>query len=141
MEFQEVSVGRTVLGTLEHGTEWGAELVALAEAAGVESGWYWGRGAVEDAALDIYDQDEFAFESVAFPEPLQVPVAVGTVSMEDGEPTVETSAVLARPSGQALAGVLERATVFSGEVLLQAFEEPVEREPGEATGAPTWTLH
>ncbi|MFB6095292.1 MAG: PPC domain-containing DNA-binding protein [Halodesulfurarchaeum sp.] len=141
MEYQEVSVGRTVLGTLELGTEWGSELVALAETAGVESGWYWGRGAVEDAELDIYDQDEFTFESVSFPEPLQVPIAVGTVSVDDGEPVVETSAVLARPSGQALAGVLERATVFTGEVLLRAFEEPIEREPAEATGAPTWTLH
>ena len=133
MHYQEVTVGSTVLATLEYGADWGTELEAVARAAGIESGWFFGTGAVEDAELVYYDQDEFAPVSVEYDEPLQVPLAMGTISRAAEEPSARTGAVLSRPSGQGLAGVLERATVFGGEVYLQGFEESIPRETDDAT--------
>jgi len=169
MHYQEVTEGSSVLARLEYGADWGAELEAVARAADVESAWFFGAGAVEDAELAYYDQDEFAHVSVEYEEPLQVPIAMGTITratsdkgapedgpsgttdtaeegrtsaadVEEGSSAEEsaqlsarTRVVLSRPSGQALAGVLERATVFGGEVYLKAFAEPVSREPDAAT--------
>jgi hypothetical protein len=130
MRFQEVSPDRTLLVDLAYDEPLHAELAALVEAADLESAWILGSGAVREAELASYDQDDFEFEAVRFDEPLELPVFAGTVTAE----AVQVRAVLSRPSGQALAGRLDSATVFGGEALVWGFEEPLEREPDEATG-------
>ncbi|MFB6110777.1 MAG: PPC domain-containing DNA-binding protein [Halodesulfurarchaeum sp.] len=130
MRFQEVSPDRTLLVELAFDEPLLAELAALVEAADLESAWVLGSGAVREAALASYDQDDFAVESVHFAEPLEMPAFTGTVTAEDRR----VRAVLSRPSGQALAGRLDSATVFGGEALVWGFEEPLKRERDEATG-------
>ena len=140
MHFQAVTVGQTLLARLDHGESLLAELAALAEEADIESAWFVGSGAVQDADLSIFDQDEFEAETVSFDEPLEMPVLTGTITQGDDGPEILARAVLARPSGQAIAGTLESATVFGVEVSVQTFEDALDRETDEATDMPLLTL-
>jgi hypothetical protein len=49
------------------------------------------------------------------------------------EPHVRAQAVLARPTGQPLAGQLEAATVFGADLYVQTFDESIARERDDAT--------
>ena len=138
MNARELSVDREFLASLEHGTDWREEIEEFAAREGIESAWFNAMGAVQDAEVWFYDQDDKEYLSVQFDEPLEVAACVGTVALLDGEPFAHTHAVLSRPSGQAVAGHLNAATVFAGEVYLRSFEEPLAREHDETTDLDLW---
>jgi predicted DNA-binding protein with PD1-like motif len=141
MDYREVSGDREFLLTLSYGADWREEIERFATDQDVTAAWFVGWGAVEDAELAFYDQDAFETETVAFAEPLEVAACVGSVVLdEEGDPVADAHVTLSRPSGQALAGRLDRATVFSGELYLRAFEEPLERERSETTGRHGWAV-
>lgn len=138
MNAREVSTSREFLARLEHGADWREEIESFAARKGIDAGWFTGLGAVQDAELWYYDQFDQEYRSVSFEEPLEVAACVGNVALLDGEPFAHTHAVLSRPSGQAVAGHLNAATVFAGELHLRAFEEPLEREREEITDLDLW---
>ncbi len=138
MQYQAVTPRETYLARLETGADWRAEIESLAEAEGIEAGWFNGMGAVEDAVIWFYDQNTKEYAAVEFDEPLEVAACVGNVSLLNGEIFAHTHAVLSRPDGETIAGHLEAATVFAGEVCLQAFEEPLVREFDETTELDLW---
>lgn len=140
MRFQEVTPERTLLVDLEYDESLAGELSAATESAGLESAWVLGSGGLRAAELAFYDQDEFTRETVAFEEPLELPVFTGTITTTGDTPAVQVQGVLARPSGQALAGRIETATVFGGNALLWGFDESLERDPDPATGLDRFVL-
>ena len=131
---------------LETGADWRAEIEALADAVEADAGWFTGLGAVSDARLWFYDQVERAYAPVAFDEPLEVAACVGNVSLLPTEAEGEcerfahTHVVCSRPDGSTVAGHLDSATVFAGEVHLRVFERGLEREHHEPTGLDLWDL-
>ena len=133
MNARECSVRNEYLASLERGADWRDEIEEFAARKDVGAAWVSGTGSVDDAEVWFYDRDDREYRSVAFDEPLEVASAQGTVTLLDGEPFAHLHAVLSRPSGQALAGYLESATVFSGEVYVRTFEEPIERTYDERT--------
>ena len=138
MDGRELTVTGEYLGRLEHGADWRAEIEAFADEHGVDAGWFWAMGAVQDAEVWYYDQTDRDYRSVTFDEPLEVASCVGNLARLDGERFAHTHVVLSRQSGQSLAGHLDAATVFAGECYLLAFAEPLEREYDEATGLDLW---
>jgi predicted DNA-binding protein with PD1-like motif len=138
MDYREVSPDREVVARLEHGADWREELESLATAIDAEAAWFRAMGAVQDAEIWFYDQDALEYEAVHFDEPLEVAACVGNVSWLDEERFAHTHAVLSRPSGQTLAGHLNRATVFAGEVHMRSFEEPLERDHHAVTDLDLW---
>jgi len=138
MDYREVDVAATYLASLEHGADWRAQIETLAAECDVDAGWFIAMGAVQDAELWYYDQDSLEYDSVTFQEPLEVAACVGNISLLDGDRFAHTHAVLSRRSGQALAGHLDRATVFAGEVYLQAFADPLERSHDQVTDLDLW---
>lgn len=138
MNAREVSTSREFLARLEHGADWREEIESFAAREGIEAAWFTGLGSVQDAELWYYDQFDQEYRSVTFEEPLEVAACVGNVGLLDGEPFAHTHAVLSRPSGQAVAGHLNAATVFAGELDVRAFEEPLEREREEITDLDLW---
>jgi hypothetical protein len=138
MNARELSVDREFVASLDHGADWREEIEEFAEREDIESAWFHAVGAVQDAELWYYEQADEEYQSVNFDEHLEVAACVGNVALLDGEPFAHTHAILSRPSGQALAGHLNSATVFAGEVYLRAFEEPLEREYDETTGLDLW---
>lgn len=138
MDYRELSPDREFLARLETGADWREEIESLAVDEGIDAAWFNAMGAVQDAVVWFYDQQEGEYEAVEFEEPLEVAACMGNISYLDGEPFAHTHAVLSRPSGQALAGHLDAATVFAGELYVQTFEEPLEREHDEETDLDLW---
>jgi hypothetical protein len=60
------------------------------------------------------------------------------VVLLDDDVFAHTHAVLSRPSGQAVAGHLDAATVWAGECHLRAFAEPLERTHDPVTDLDLW---
>lgn len=138
MNARAVTVSEEYLARLEHGADWREEIEEFCARKGIESAWFNAMGAVQDAEIWFYDQDDQEYQSVTFDEPLEVAACVGNVSLLDGEPFAHTHAVFSRRSGQSLAGHLDSATVFAGEVNLRAFDEPLERVHDEVTDLDLW---
>lgn len=138
MEYQQVDSTREYMARLETGSDWRTEIEDLAREENIEAGWFNAMGAVQDAEIWFYDQDEQEYGPVTFDEPLEVAACVGNVSMLDDDVFAHTHAVLSRRDGETLAGHLDSATVFAGEVHLRAFEEPLVRSPHEQTDLDLW---
>ncbi|GAA0668385.1 PPC domain-containing DNA-binding protein [Natronoarchaeum mannanilyticum] len=138
MNYREVTTTGEYLARLETGADWRAEIEALAADVDADAAWFAAMGAVQDAELWFYDQDSCEYQSMTFDEPLEVASCVGNVSLLDGDRFAHTHAVLSRPSGQALAGHLDSATVWAGEVHLRAFEGELEREYDDTTELDLW---
>lgn len=138
MHFRELETLGAYLARLETGADWREEIETLAAEIEADAAWFTALGAVQDAELWFYDQDSFEYQPMEFDEPLEVASCVGNVSRLEGDRFAHTHAVLSRPSGEAVAGHLNSATVFAGEVYLQAFEEPLEREHDETTDLDLW---
>jgi predicted DNA-binding protein with PD1-like motif len=152
MHYREVEGTREFVARLETGRDWRAEIERLAAEADIDAAFFVGLGAVMDAELWFYDQDEGEYDAVEFDEPLEVAACLGNVSWLDdaddpemspresptGERFAHTHAVLSRESGQALAGHLNAGTVFAGELYVRAFATPLERAHDETTDLDLW---
>lgn len=138
MHYREVELAGEYLARFESGADWREEIESLAREVDADAAWFWAMGAVEDAEVWYYHQDEGEYEPVSFDEHLEVAACVGNVSLLDGERFAHTHAVLSRPDGEALAGHLDSATVFAGECHLRAFEGDLVREHHEPTDLDLW---
>jgi len=138
MNYREVTTTGEYLARLETGADWRAEIEALAADVDADAAWFAAMGAVQDAELWFYDQETCEYQLMTFDEPLEVASCVGNVSLLEDERFAHTHAVLSRPSGQALAGHLDAATVWAGEVHMRAFEDELEREYDDTTELDLW---
>ena len=138
MDAREVTANREFLARLEHGADWREEIEEFAARKDIDAAWFTAMGAVQDAELWYYDQTDKEYRAVTFDEPLEVASCTGNVALLDGERFAHTHAVLSRQSGQALAGHLNAATVFAGEVNLRTYDEPLEREHDAVTDLDLW---
>ncbi|GGL47209.1 PPC domain-containing DNA-binding protein [Halocalculus aciditolerans] len=138
MRYRETTTTREFVGRLDHGADWREEIESLARDEGVDAGWFTALGAVQDADVAYYDQDDFEYTTASFDEPLEVAACVGNVSVLDGDHFAHTHAVLSRRSGQALAGHLDAATVWAGEVYLRELDADLDRSPDPATDLDLW---
>ena len=138
MNYEEVETTREFVGRLEHGADWREEIESLAADEGIDAGWFAAMGAVQDAELWYYDQDDLEYYDVTFDEPLEVAACVGNVADLDGDVFAHTHAVLSRRSGQTLAGHLDSATVWAGEVHLREFDTDLVREHDPETDLDLW---
>jgi len=140
MDYREVETAREFVCRLDHGADWRTQIEDFAAAHDVDAAFFYGLGAVEDAEVWFYDQEREVYDAVTFPEPLEMAACVGNVSWLDGERFAHTHAVLSRPSGEALAGHLNSATVFAGELYLRAFDTTLERHHDAPTDLDLWEL-
>lgn len=138
MHYREVSPSAEYLARLESGGDWRAQIESFARERGIEAAWFAGMGAVEDAEIWYYDQDEREYYPVEFDEHLEVSACVGNVSLLDGDVFAHTHAVLGRPDGETVSGHLNAGTVFAGELHLRAFAEPLVRSHDAATDLDLW---
>jgi hypothetical protein len=84
MHYREVTTDRQFLARLETGADWREEIESLADEVGIQAGWFVGMGAVSDAELWYYDQEEGQYHSIHLDEPLEVAACVGNVSWMEG---------------------------------------------------------
>jgi len=140
MDYRSVDTAAEFVCRLDHGADWRAEIESLADAEDIDAAVFYGLGAVEDAEVWFYDQERMEYDSMVFAEPLEVAACVGNVSLLDGDRFAHTHAVLSRPDGEAIAGHLDSATVWAGEVYVRAFDTTLERVHDEPTELDLWEL-
>jgi predicted DNA-binding protein with PD1-like motif len=140
MDYLEVEGAREFVARLSHGADWRAQIEAFAADEDVSSAFFIGLGAVQDAEVYYYDQADQTYGAVEFDEPLEVAACVGNVSELDGDPFAHTHAVLSRADGSTVAGHLNRARTFAGELYVRAFDVPLERAHDETTDLDLWLL-
>jgi len=140
MNYLEVEGGREFVARLDHGGDWRAQIEAFAADEGVTSAFFFGLGAVQDAEILYYDQSDKEYYPVEFDEPLEMAACMGNVSDLDGEPFAHTHAVFSRDDGSTVAGHLNSATVFAGELYVRTFDAELERAHDEPTELDLWPL-
>lgn len=140
MNYQEVEGKREFVARLDHGRDWRGQIEEFAAEEGIEAAFFYGLGAVQDATLFFYDQDVQEYDAIEFDEPFEMTPAVGNISMLDGEPFAHTHAVLSREDGTAIAGHLDAATTFAGELYVREFDTRLERHHDEVTDLDLWEL-
>jgi predicted DNA-binding protein with PD1-like motif len=140
MHYREVDSTSEFVCRLDHGADWRAEIEGLADDEELDAAFFYGLGAVQDAEIWFYDQDRKEYDPVTFDEPLEMAACMGNVSWLDGERFAHTHAVLSRPDGEAVAGHLNSATVFAGEVYVRGFDTHLERGHDEPTDLDLWEL-
>jgi predicted DNA-binding protein with PD1-like motif len=140
MDYRAVEGAREFVARLDHGGDWRAQIESFAADEDIEAAFFVGLGAVQDAEFYFYDQDEQEYYPERFDEPLEVASCVGNVSNLDGEPFAHTHAVCSREDGTSLAGHLNAATVFAGELYVREFDTSLHREHDETTDLDLWPL-
>jgi predicted DNA-binding protein with PD1-like motif len=140
MDYREVDSTSEYVCRLAHGADWRGEIEAFADEQGIDAGFFYGLGAVQDAELMFYDQDRTEYDSLTFDEPLEVAACMGNISHLDGERFAHTHAVLSRPDGEAVAGHLNAGTVWAGELYVRGFDTALEREHDEPTDLDLWNI-
>jgi predicted DNA-binding protein with PD1-like motif len=140
MDYERVEGGREFVARLEHGRDWRGQIEDVAETEDIDAAFFLGLGAVQDATLYFYDQQRTEYEPIEFDEPLEVVPAVGNVSRLDGERFAHTHVALSRPDGTTVAGHLDTATVFAGELWIRELDTRLEREHDPVTELDLWPL-
>ena len=140
MDYLELEGAREFVARMETGADWREQIEDFAAEEGVSAAFFVGLGAVQDAELLYYDQDDEEYYPERFDEPLEVASCVGNVSNLDGEPFAHTHAVCSREDGTSLAGHLNSGTVFAGELYVREFDTSLHREHDETTDLDLWPL-
>jgi predicted DNA-binding protein with PD1-like motif len=140
MDYQEVEGAREYVARLEHGRDWRGQIEDFADEEGIDAAFFFGLGAVQDAVLSFYDQDTHEYENIEFDEPLEVAPSVGNISWLEGERFAHTHMTLSREDGSTIAGHLDSATTFAGELYVREFDAELERAHDEVTDLDLWPL-
>ncbi len=140
MDYQEVEGAREFVARLEHGRDWRGQIEDFAEAEEIDAAFFMGLGAVQDAVLSFYDQDDKEYHDIEFDEPLEVVPAIGNISWLDGERFAHTHVALSRDDGTTVAGHLDTATTFAGELYVREFDAELVREHDDVTDLDLWPL-
>jgi predicted DNA-binding protein with PD1-like motif len=140
MDYQEVEGAREYVARLEHGRDWRGQIEAFAAEEGIDAAFFFGLGAVEDAVLNFYDQDTKEYEAIEFDEPLEVTPAVGNISWLGDDRFAHTHVALSRDDGSTVAGHLDAATTFAGELYVREFETELQRVRDDVTDLDLWSL-
>ena len=140
MDYQRVESGREYVARLDHGGDWRGQIEEFAEAEGIDAAFFMSLGAVSDATILFYDQDDKEYYPAEFDEPLEVTSAIGNISHLDGSRFAHTHVTLSRPDGTMVGGHLDTATVFAGELYVRELDTHLEREHDEVTDLDLWPL-
>jgi predicted DNA-binding protein with PD1-like motif len=140
MDYQQVEGGREYVARLEHGRDWRGQIETFADEEDIDAAFFIGLGAVQDAELLFYDQDEQEYYPVEFDEPFEVVPAVGNISWLYDERFAHTHMTLSREDGSVVAGHLDTATTFAGELYVREFDARLERDHDPVTDLDLWTL-
>jgi predicted DNA-binding protein with PD1-like motif len=140
MDYLEVEGAREYVARLENGVGWRSQIEEFADEEGIDAAFFVGLGAVQDATLLFYDQDEQEYYDIEFDEPFEVVPAVGNISWLYDERFAHTHMTLSREDGSVVAGHLDEATTFAGELYVREFETELNREHDEVTDLDLWPL-
>lgn len=108
----------------------------------IDAGQITALGAVTEAVIGFYDQDEEFYGETRIDKEMEMIQATGNVSYLEGERFVHMHATFADEDGNLHAGhLVEGNSVFAGEATIQELDGPdLIRENDPATGLTLWDL-
>jgi len=139
----EAAVRRRIVARLSRGERIPQALLDLARDQRIRCGWLSALGAFEWVELCEYDQEKKAYRPpYRFSTPCEILSLTGNLSERDGKPFWHLHAALSRETDngvQVVGGHLLDGSVFSCEVFIECFEEPLlRREHDPDTGLSLW---
>lgn len=99
-------------------------------------------GAVQDANLGFYDQDDQEYEEHYVEEPMELLQATGNVSYLEDERFVHLHGSFSDEDDNVVSGhIFEGTTLFAGEAVVHELDGPrLQRKPDERTGLTLWEM-
>jgi len=140
MDYTEVEGAREYVARLEHGRDWRGQIEDFADEEGIDAAFFIGLGAVQDAVLNFYDQEVQEYYDIEFDDPFEVTPAIGNISWLNGDRFAHTHMTLSREDGSVVAGHLDTATTFAGELYVREFDTELDREHDDVTDLDLWPL-
>ncbi len=136
-----VTPGRKIIGRLAKGDDLLAALEALAQEHNITLGEVTAIGAVSQARIGYYNQDERQYYFLDLDRHLEILALVGNISMKDGKPMVHAHVTLGDSEGRAFGGHLAPGTLaFACEFAIQEFVSDItlSRQIDDPTGLFLW---
>jgi predicted DNA-binding protein with PD1-like motif len=136
-----VTNGRRIMGRLAKGDDLLAALEKLAREHHITLGEVTAIGAVSQARIGYYNQEERTYYFLDFDRHLEILALVGNISLKDGQPMVHAHVTLGDSEGRAFGGHLATGTlVFACEFAIQEHvsEITLARQMDEPTGLLLW---
>jgi predicted DNA-binding protein with PD1-like motif len=133
--------GRCFMGRLALGDDLLLTLEKLCRDHNITLGEVRALGAVAQARVGYYDQEERKYCFLELDQPLEILALVGNISLKDGQPMVHAHLTLADTSGRAFGGHLAEGTpVFACEFVIQEHlaDQTLARQPDADTGLMLW---
>jgi len=127
---------------LEKGRDLLEQLTDYCNREAIDAGQVTALGAVTEAMLAFYDQDEEFYGETHIDREMEMIQATGNVSYLEGERFVHMHATFTDEDGELHAGhLVEGNIVFAGEATIQEFEGPdLIRADDPETGLTLWDL-
>jgi len=138
---RETQRGRSFIGRFDCGDDLLGALTQFCRANAIRLGAFHLIGAVKNAKLGYYSQDEKKYTGcVEFDQKLEIVSCSGNISLKDGESFVHAHIALADYKGNAFGGhLMPGTTVFAAEFVIQEFTGALlERSQEPCTGLPLW---
>jgi predicted DNA-binding protein with PD1-like motif len=136
-----VSPSRKIIGRLAKGEDLLAALENCAREHGITLAEVQAIGAVSQARVGYYHQQERKYYFLDLNQPLEIVSLLGNISLKDGKPLVHAHLSLADHEGRAFGGHLAEGTlVFACEFTIQEYQSaaPLVRRMDEPTGLFLW---
>ena len=136
-----VTPGRKIIGRLAKGDDLLAVLENCAKAHNIILGEVQAIGAVSQARLGYYNQDERKYYFLDLERPLEILSLTGNISLKDGKPMVHAHLTLGDNEGRAFGGHLAEGTLaFACEFMIQEYKSDTQlvRQMDEPTGLFLW---
>lgn len=142
MQSASFEQGKTHVLRLEKSRDLLGQLTEYCNENSIDAGQITALGAVTEARIAFYDQDEEFYGETHIDKEMEMIQATGNVSYLDGERFVHMHATFADEDGEIHAGhLVEGNDVFAGEATIQELQGPqLVREDDPATGLTLWDL-
>lgn len=137
---REFTTGRTIVARLPHGADLLESITALCREHKLAMGTVTAIGALSDAVVGYYDQNQKSYHELPFPGHSEILALVGTLSQRDGAVMCHAHVTLADEFGRAFGGhLVAGCRIFAAEVTVtELVGEPLTRGFDEVTGLHLW---
>ena len=137
---REYEIENVYMGRLAHGSDLIKSLTEIVKEKEIEAGKVTVIGAVKEAVISFYDQEEEEYNDKKFTERMEIVNCIGNISLKDGEPMIHAHIAFGDEEGNIFGGHLAEGTiVFAGEYIIEEYKgEAFTRSYDEVTGLPLW---
>lgn len=135
--------GQALKGRLPRGEDLSKTLNDLVKEANITSGHVKVLGALRNARVGYFDQEEREYHYHEFDHGVEIAHCQGNISLLDGEPFIHAHIIITDQDGRAYGGHLaEGSEIYVAETIIQEFVgEPHIRVTDEESGLSLWPVN